>query len=204
MKSNDTELNILQAAEREFMLKGFDGARTTTIAQAAGVTHAMLHYYFRTKEQLFERILDEKIQLMGKSVLAAFGEPGRSITERIKNGIIRHFDFIKENPDLPLFIINEVFIRPERRQLMSKRIERIAHPIFDKLQANLDKACEEGEIVPVDARMLMLSIMSLNVFTFTSFPLIQPIFGEFTADRDEFLEKRKEEIIETIMRRIKK
>ena len=52
------EQAILEAAEREFIAKGFAGARTTSIAEAAGVTHAMLHYYFRTKEQLFERILD--------------------------------------------------------------------------------------------------------------------------------------------------
>ena len=55
------EQEILEAAEREFIAKGFAGARTTSIAEAAGVTHAMLHYYFRTKEQLFERILDEKM-----------------------------------------------------------------------------------------------------------------------------------------------
>ena len=66
------EQAILEAAEREFIVKGFAGARTTSIAEAAGVTHAMLHYYFRTKEQLFERILDEKMRLMGESVLAAF------------------------------------------------------------------------------------------------------------------------------------
>ena len=70
------EQAILEAAEREFIVKGFAGARTTSIAEAAGVTHAMLHYYFRTKEQLFERILDEKMRLMGESVLAAFGQPG--------------------------------------------------------------------------------------------------------------------------------
>ena len=69
------EQAILEAAEREFIAKGFAGARTTSIAEAAGVTHAMLHYYFRTKEQLFERILDEKMRLMGESVLAAFGDP---------------------------------------------------------------------------------------------------------------------------------
>ena len=57
--SCNKENDILRAAEREFLAKGFSGARTVSIAQAAGVTHAMLHYYFRTKEQLFERILDE-------------------------------------------------------------------------------------------------------------------------------------------------
>lgn len=54
MKENDTEERILKAAETEFFTKGFDGARTTSIAERAGVTHAMLHYYFRSKALLFE------------------------------------------------------------------------------------------------------------------------------------------------------
>ena len=74
--AKNKEQTILEAAEREFLNKGFAGARTTSIAEAAGVTHAMLHYYFRTKEQLFERILDEKMRLMSQSVLTAFGQPG--------------------------------------------------------------------------------------------------------------------------------
>ena len=117
MKTKDTESEILKAAEQEFMLKGFDGAKTTSIAHAAGVTHAMLHYYFRTKEQLFERILTEKVQLMSESVLAAFGQPGLPLLERLKDGVTCHFDFIAANPQLPRFIVNEVFSRPERYKL---------------------------------------------------------------------------------------
>ena len=96
------------------MLKGFDGAKTASIARAAGVTHAMLHYYFRTKEQLFDRILTDKLSLMGRSVLASFGTPDLPVLERLKRGIGSHFDFLMENPDLPRFIVNEVFSRPER------------------------------------------------------------------------------------------
>lgn len=75
--SNNTERQnkeheILVAAEQEFLTKGFDGARTTSIAQAAGVTHAMLHYYFRTKEQLFERIVDDKFAQMSHSMFVMF------------------------------------------------------------------------------------------------------------------------------------
>ena len=120
------EQAILEAAEREFIVKGFAGARTTSIAEAAGVTHAMLHYYFRTKEQLFERILDEKMRLMGESVLAAFGQPGLPLAERLRDGIERHFDFIMANPDMPRFIVNEVFSRPERYETMQARIREIA------------------------------------------------------------------------------
>ena len=61
LTNQNKEQLILEAAESEFAAKGYDGARTTSIAKAAGVTHAMLHYYFRTKELLFERIIDKKI-----------------------------------------------------------------------------------------------------------------------------------------------
>ncbi len=60
MKENDTEERILKAAETEFFTKGFDGARTTSIAERAGVTHAMLHYYFRSKALLFERVVNQR------------------------------------------------------------------------------------------------------------------------------------------------
>ncbi len=204
MKSSDTELNILKAAEEEFLMKGFDGARTTSIAKAAGVTHAMLHYYFRTKELLFERILDEKIKLMGQSVLMAFGEPGKPLFERIRNGVSRHFDFMKANPDLPRFVINEVITRSERQHLLASRVGRLANPIFDELQRSLDEACERGEVVPTDARVLVLNIISLNVFTFIAYPIAKTVYGEWAADSERFFEMRKAEVIELIMRRIKK
>ena len=60
-----TEARILQAAEKEFFEKGYAGARTVSIAEAAGVTHAMLHYYFRTKDKLFEQIVAGKINMLG-------------------------------------------------------------------------------------------------------------------------------------------
>ena len=67
----DTESRILIAAEQEFMAKGYAGARTTSIAEAAGVTHAMLHYYFRTKDKLFERIIAEKTALLKELMLGS-------------------------------------------------------------------------------------------------------------------------------------
>ena len=195
---------ILAAAEHEFLTKGFDGARTTSIARAAGVTHAMLHYYFRTKELLFERILDEKMRLMGQSVLASFGEPGLPLPDRLRNGIERHFDFIAANPGLPRFIVNEVFSHPERYKTMQDRIRQIVGVLMVDLQHELDSSAERGETEPMDVRMLMLDIISLNVFVFIAYPIIEPILGDLTHDSERFFARRKVEIVETIMRRLKK
>ena len=197
------EQAILEAAEREFLKKGFDGARTTSIAAAAGVTHAMLHYYFRTKEQLFERILDEKMRMMGQSVLAAFGDARLPLIERLRNGIERHFDFIAANPDLPRFIVNEVFARPERYEAMQRQIRSLVGVMLIDTQRALDEAADRGEIRRIDVRMLMLDIISLNVFVFIAYPILEPLLGDLTADRERFFELRKAETVETVMRRLK-
>ncbi len=198
------EQAILQAAEREFLTKGYDGARTVSIAEAAGVTHAMLHYYYRTKAQLFKKILDEKVSLMSRSFIAAFGEPGLPLSERLKKGIECHFDFIAANPDLPRFILNEVFARPERYETMRESIQNAVRFLIREVQREIDASAERGEIEWIDIRMLLLDVISLNVFPFISFPVVEPILGDLTANRECFFEMRKQETIETIMRRIKK
>lgn len=195
---------ILAAAEQEFLTKGYDGARTTSIAQAAGVTHAMLHYYFRTKAQLFERIVDEKFATMSHSMFTILGDPSLPIVERIKGGIAAHFDFIAANPLLPRFVINEIVSRPERYEVLYKRAGSVVSSVYNGLQAEVDSAAERGEIERVDVKMLFISIMSLNIFTFVAYPFMEPIMGELMANREQFLAARKAENIETILRRIKK
>lgn len=207
MKENNKqgkEQKILAAAEQEFLSKGYEGARTTSIAKAAGVTHAMLHYYFRTKESLFERIVDEKFRLMLQSMLAVIGDPALPIAERLESGISAHFDFIAKNSKLPLFVINEALSRPERYATLQNRIKDLADGLFNGLQQEIDKAAERGEMAHVDIRMLLMSIVSLNIFTIVTFPFMKPVIGELGEERERFLALRKAENIETILHRIKR
>ena len=203
-EKQNKEQQILAAAEQEFLAKGYDGARTTSIAQAAGVTHAMLHYYFRTKEQLFERIVDEKFETMSHSMFAIMGDPSLPIVERIKGGIEAHFDFVAQNPLLPRFVINEIISRPERYDVLYKRVGAIIDNVYRGLQSEINRSAERGEIERVDIKMLFISIMSLNIFTFLAYPFMEPLMGELVANRERFLAERKAENIETILRRIKK
>lgn len=200
--TQNKEQTILEAAEREFLLKGFAGARTTSIAEAAGVTHAMLHYYFRTKDQLFEHILDQKIRQMGELVLSAFGQPGLPLTERLEQGISRHFDFLIANPDLPRFLVNEVTLKPERYEAMRRTVRPIVDALVNGLQLELDASAERGETRKVDVRHLMLDVLSLNIFAFIAYPVVEPLFGDLTLDRDAFFEQRRRENIETIKLRL--
>lgn len=202
--TQNTEQAILAAAKQEFLLKGYDGARTTSIAQAAGVTHAMLHYYFRTKKNIFERIIDSEMELLAESMLKVIGSSSLPIEERLRDCVACHFDFIMANPELPRFIINEVVTRPDRHDILRKRLTVLIDKFAGETQQEIDEAAAKGEIERLDIRMVMLDILSLNIFPFLIYPLVRPLFGELTSDRERFLEMRKEEAIETIMRRIKK
>lgn len=195
----DTEALILQAAEREFLEKGYSGAKTTAIAQAAGVTHAMLHYYFRTKEKLFEKIVADKMDKLKRVMFGVIGNPDLPLRERIKQGVEQHFDFIAENPLLPRFIFNELHEHPERIDQVKNSIASIAAKAITTLQNEIDRKAASGECRPVDARMLMLDIASLNLFPFVAAPLISSSFGKLFEGRDEFLEMRKKENVRTVL-----
>lgn len=196
-----TEDRILQAAEAEFLAKGYAGARTTAIAEAAGVTHAMLHYYFRTKDKLFERILNEKIQLVRDIMLFGIGDPGRPLEERIVATVERHFDFLAANPSLPRFMVNEVFSIPERMMLIIDQMRLHAPLLLAGLQREIDDLAAEGRCRRVDARMLLLDIISLNIFTFMAEPIVRSLMGN-SCENEQFLAARKRENVETIMRKL--
>ena len=199
----DTESRILQAAENEFFEKGYAGARTASIAEAAGVTHAMLHYYFRTKDKLFERIVSEKISMLADILLSAIGDANLPLEERIRQGIGRHFDFISANRDLPRFIVNEVLSRPEQIDTMKGNIQNIVNELLDNLQQEIDEYAAKGFCRQVDARMLLIDIVSLNVFPFMAAPIVYGAIGDSYRDYDEFLAIRKKENVETILNKLK-
>lgn len=204
-KSNpqDTETRILHAAEKEFMEKGYAGARTTSIAERAGVTHAMLHYYFRTKDKLFERIVAEKLGMLGDIILSAIGDGELPLEERIRQGVERHFDFIAANSYLPRFIVNEVLTRPEHVEMMRRNAAQIVDSLLDSLQREIDDYATKGLCRQVDARMLLIDIISLNVFPFMAAPIVHGAIGVAYGDYDEFLAMRKQENVETILRKLK-
>lgn len=197
------ELQILEAAEKEFLTKGYEGARTTSIAKEAGVTHAMLHYYFRTKEQLFERIIDKKMSEITPLLTYLFGNEELPLTERIKEAVSVHFDFIVANPELPKFLINEVLPNKERFVVLKSKIDKVLHQ-FTNLQKEVDEAALRGEVEQFNIINLFQTILSLNIFSSVMSLYAENIFREEGFSTNDFLVARKAENIETIMRRIKK
>jgi len=200
--NKDTEQLILAAAEREFSAKGFDGARTASIAAEVGVTHAMLHYYFRTKEKLFERIFKDKIACILNMVIAPLIKSEGGIKEKIKAGVESHFDFLMDNQDLPIFFVTTFNSHPElyddiRNMLLSTADERKR-----ALQTELDSAAQKGEIRNVEVSALLADIASLNVMPFLAYPIMMAALGYTSDEKERFFTDRKKENVEIILKRI--
>ena len=203
MKEQTTEEKILEAAEKEFLQRGFESARTTSIAKEAGVTHAMLHYYFRTKEKLFEKIISDKMSMLGELMLDSLTKSNLPLFDKLQEAIIRHLDFINANSNLPLFFIREVYSNPKRMRLMATALQTHAKKSICNLQAEIDELAERGECRRVDATMLLIDIVSLNIFSFIAQPVMEVVFSDLFSDKERFLELRKSENTDTIMRKLK-
>ena len=197
------EQQILEAAEREFLEKGYDGARTTSIAKAAGVTHAMLHYYFRTKEQLFERFIDKKMSEVVPLLTHLFGNSDLPLVERIEKTISVHFDFVATNPDLPRFLINEILPYKERCDLFYSKVANFLY-LFNNLQREVNEAAARGEVEQFNVLLLFQSVLSLNIFPSLMANMIENLLSDNRQSIEMLLAQRKTENIELIMRRIKK
>ena len=163
----------------------------------------MLHYYFRTKDNLFGRIVAEKINMLGDIILSAFGDGNLPLEERIRQGVERHFDFIAANRELPRFIVNEVLARPKQTGIMKDNALRIVNKLLDNLQQDIDEHAAKGLCRRVNAQMLLIDIVSLNVFPFMAAPIVKSAIGSYYDNYDSFLELRKKENVETILKKLK-
>ena len=170
-ETSNTEQSILKAAEKEFLKKGFSGSKTTEIAKEAGVTHAMLHYYFRTKENLFNKVFEEKARQLADTFLSRVDE-SLPFLEKIKCFIEAHFDLLTANPELPLFIYREILTNECGKEICRKTLFPNFRLAISLLDRSLQEEIKKGTIRPVKAEDLMVSAISLNIFVFVANPLI--------------------------------
>ena len=202
--NQNTEQILLEAAEKLFIEKGFDGAKMTEIARLAGVNHALLHYYFRTKENLFNQIFEQKASQILKSFLTVTDDDA-PFFEKLKDGIEAHFDFISKNPKLPLFVLREVVLDKSRRVFLEKNLFPMGEMLYKNFKTSIRKEVKKGTIRPVKALDLLLNIVSLNIFAFIAAQIMFDMDAEENQKKIQiFLEERKRNNVKLIINSLKK
>ncbi len=204
-KNSQLEEKILQTAEELFMENGYDATSTTDIAKRVGCNQALIHYYFRTKENLFQQIFTNKFQLILQFIRTE--EEGemdfwKALTKLIDN----YFDMLSHHRKLPFFLLTELVMNEERRQAM--RMNIVTNMEYLNYYAAWDRLVKEevakGNIRPIETMDLTLNVISLVVFTFLSLPLYSDMFLQNPNEINSYLEHRKEEIKTLIFRGLKK
>lgn len=205
-KPPDTEAIIFRAALLVFSRKGFAATRMQEIADHAGINKALLHYYFRSKEklyqQVFARIFQEHFQKLGNLVNEE--DTFRQVLEKLIN---RYMDIIRRNPEIPHFLLRESADGGAR--VMQVLENMLGHdpkmiPIHLFIEQHR-KAVKRGEIRNSDPLQLFLTVMGASLFYFITRPILGVVLPVDTKRKeDRFLKQRKREILDTIYSGIRK
>ena len=164
---------ILDAASHIFAEQGLAGARTDAIAAAAGVNKALLYYYFRSKEALYQAVLTEQLTAFHGKAVALLSQPGPAGRILLRY-VGEHFDFIRAHPHYPrLFQRMMLAGDPAGQRVVAERML----PVAQKLTALLRRGMRDGELRACDVLHAAVSIVALTVFYFNSAPIIRLVTG---------------------------
>ena len=187
---DSTEQKIFEAAREIFIQKGMDGAKMQEIADLAGINKALLHYYYRSKEKLYEMVARA---VLGKAMpaLRQVIESDLPLEEKIRGFISTYIDVISHNTFIPLFIISEINKHPDRfiDTVLPKDLPK-PDVFFHQVEAEI----AAGHIRYIKPQHLIVNIISLCVFPFVGKPMMRILLGMSPGEMRIFLEERKQEV----------
>ncbi len=191
----NAEEQIFAAAREIFQRNGFAGARMQDIADEAGINKAMLHYYYRSKEKLFEEVFRHSAMQLLPPLFAMLNAT-LPLEEKVQRFVREYIDILAANPNLPPFILHEVHRDPERlKQFMLSQ----SSGSLERFVAQVRTEVERGTIRPIAPEQFFTHLVGLCVFPFVARPLLQRALGLSDDDFAGFVQARKEEVVTFIL-----
>jgi len=193
----DTEQKIVDAAATVFLEKGIAGARTQTIADLAGINKALLHYYFRSKEKLYEIVTERVIRRVLHQIL------GNITTEAdfekwLRQFIHNYLTAISANPMVTRFMLWEIEAGGARIAMIVKEVFGIQTFEENPLYKIVNQAVQNEKIRPVDPIQFIISMLAVCIFPFVARPILEKIVPGLSIRSEAFLKQREEAVFELI------
>ena len=191
----NTEQKILEAARTVFVKKGFDGARMQEIADEASINKALLHYYFRNKERLFESVFVNVFSDFFPKVSKIMVSDS-SIFDKISHFVDSYIDILEANPFLPSFILGEIS-KGEGKiiELIINKSGFLQHVDIKRFLVMINNEVKAGNIRKIKPEHLVVNMLGMCLFPYIGRPLIQFIFFDNNSDSYKtFLRQRKSEV----------
>ncbi len=187
---------ILEAARNVFIEKGFEGARMQEIADNAGINKALLHYYYTSKEMLFEEVFKEAFSMFAPQ----FNKELDHITSFqtfLKVFLDIYIKMLSKHQYLPIFILSELHRNPERPE----KLVRESGIDIDKIEMMLLNEMKQGNITEMNPKELIVNILSVCIFPFAARPMLERLlWNKDQKQYQEFLNNRAETIYQFIMK----
>jgi AcrR family transcriptional regulator len=193
---SSTEEKIIQAARIVFLKKGYSATRTRDIAEEAGINLALLNYYFRSKEKLFELVMMEKFQKFFGVIFPILNDPSSSLEQKINLFADNYITMLLDNPDLPIFVLSEIRNNPERFASNTQLKKILTESAFVKQLHE-----KRPDLNPLQ---LISTLLGTTIFPFLMKPLLfttktmdQKAFEVFMEDRRKLIPKWVNALLKT-------
>lgn len=194
-KELSTEEKIIAAARKLFTQKGFSATKTRDIAEEAGINLALLNYYFRSKQNLFQIIIEEKFNQLFGVINPILSNSEISLEEKIETLVTNYTNMLLGNDDLPLFVLSEI----KTNEFLIKRVRQNAEILSNPV---IEKQLKERGFTTTGFNFIM-NVMSLTLFPFMS----KPLFVTSGLIKEEefvhFITERKKDIPTWVMNTLK-
>lgn len=195
MKKVTTENKIIMAANKLFTQKGYSATTTRDIAKEAGTNLALINYHFGSKENLYKKVVREKLMILIGAMGPILSDEEISLEEKIESIVGNYTTLLLENEELPIFILSELTVNKEFFVDITQNTRQLAQPVIDK-QLN------EREI-DLSAVDLIINTLSLTMFPFVAKPLITTSGLIKDEGFIDFVTERKKKILEWILKTTK-
>ncbi len=186
-----TEQKILDAAEVVFHEKGFDGARMQEIADKASINKGLLHYYFKSKDALFDAIFNMAVKRMSGNINSIL-QMDISLEEKIDLIIDSYMNLLLRNSSLPRFVITE--INKDSERFIKKYLSGEINNVFAKFIDSVKKEIDAGKIKAIDPKHLFMNMISMILFPFVGKPMIQVLIGVDNKEYNKLMLERREHV----------
>ncbi len=187
-KDNCAEEKIKEAARKLFTQKGYSAVKTRDIAAEAGINLALLNYYFRSKEKLFEIIMFENLERFAKGIAIIMGDEQKTIDEKIEVIVNYYIDMLTQNPDLPLFVLNEMRRDSSR---IPETIDNKVGPMRTHFMKQITDSMKAGDITPINPMHIMANMIGLIIFPFAARPMLEKLGRMNDNDFQCLMQERK-------------
>nr|WP_067054373.1 TetR/AcrR family transcriptional regulator [Mucilaginibacter sp. L294] len=189
-----TEEHILNEARDIFYRKGLAGTRMQEIADKAGINKAMLHYYFKTKELLFNRIFEQAFAVFAERVAEVL-KSDVPLEQKIVDYVNHTVDALAETPGIPVFVLNELTFNPERITDLFAGKNKIDISYFKDQVDNQTHG-------KTDANNLFMDMVALCVYPFVIAPVFKRMLQQSDQQYKTLLQERKAHIINELLKRL--